>query len=56
LKREPRDAEREKEMRCPKCGRFSLKRSERGVTCSFCGRELSLGEEARYHLYELLRR
>ncbi len=56
MKKAAPDPEREKKMRCPKCGKFSLKRSERGVMCSFCGRELSPGEEARYHLYELLRR
>jgi len=47
--------EREREMKCPKCGRLSLKRSEKGVMCGFCGHQLSPGEEARYRLYELLR-
>ena len=50
------DTERVKEMKCPKCGKFSLKRSEKGVICGFCGYQLSPGEEARYRLYELLRR
>lgn len=42
-------------MRCPKCKKFSLKRSDAGVVCGFCGYQLSLGEETRYRLYELLR-
>src|SRR5438128_1274715 len=36
-------------MKCPKCGRSSLKRSEKGVMCGFCGHQLSPGEEATYH-------
>ncbi|HUK75248.1 MAG TPA: hypothetical protein VLU99_05590 [Nitrososphaerales archaeon] len=44
-----------KEMKCPKCGRASLKRKESGVACSFCGYVLSPGEEVKFRLYELLK-
>ena len=46
---------KESEMRCPGCKRFSLRRKEEGVACSFCGYRLTPGEEARYRLYELLK-
>jgi ribosomal protein L37AE/L43A len=46
---------KESEMRCPGCKRFSLSRKSEGVSCSFCGYRLSPGEEARYRLYELLK-
>jgi ribosomal protein L37AE/L43A len=42
-------------MKCPKCGRPSLKRKEVGVTCTFCGYVLSAGEEVKFRLYELLK-
>ena len=42
-------------MKCPKCGRASLKRKPTGVACGFCGYILSPGEEARFRLYELLK-
>jgi ribosomal protein L37AE/L43A len=44
-----------KEMKCPKCGRATLKRKENGVVCSFCGYILSPGEEVKFRLYELLK-
>ncbi|MDA4117148.1 MAG: hypothetical protein OK455_02270 [Thaumarchaeota archaeon] len=44
-----------KDMKCPKCGKNSLKRKDTGVTCNFCGYILSPGEEARFRLYELLK-
>lgn len=44
-----------KDMKCPKCGKPSLKRKEGGVTCGFCGYILSPGEETRFRLYELLK-
>ncbi len=46
---------KESEMRCPGCKRFSLRRKDEGVTCSFCGYRLAPGEEARYRLYEMLK-
>jgi ribosomal protein L37AE/L43A len=46
---------RSSEMKCPKCGRYSLKRRAEKVLCRFCGHELSVGEEARFRLYELLK-
>ncbi|MDG6926389.1 MAG: hypothetical protein JRN09_07520 [Nitrososphaerota archaeon] len=46
---------KESEMRCPGCKRYSLRRKEEGVSCSFCGYRLTAGEEARYRLYELLK-
>jgi ribosomal protein L37E len=46
---------KESEMRCPGCKRFSLRRKEVGVSCSFCGYGLSAGEETRYRLYEMLK-
>lgn len=46
---------KESEMRCPGCKRFSLGRKGEGVTCSFCGYTLTPGEEARYRLYEMLK-
>jgi ribosomal protein L37AE/L43A len=48
-------ANKESEMRCPGCKRFSLSRKDEGVSCSFCGYKLAPGEEARYRLYELLK-
>ena len=46
---------RSSEMKCPRCGRYSLKRRAEKVLCRFCGHELSVGEEARFRLYELLK-
>jgi ribosomal protein L37AE/L43A len=42
-------------MKCPMCGKLSLKRKENGVICSFCGYILSPGEEVKFRLYELLK-
>jgi ribosomal protein L37AE/L43A len=43
-------------MKCPKCGKPSLKRKESGgVICGFCGYALSPGEEVKFRLYELLK-
>lgn len=47
--------EKDSEMHCPSCKRFSLKRKEEGVFCGFCGYRLTPGEETRYRLYELLK-
>jgi endogenous inhibitor of DNA gyrase (YacG/DUF329 family) len=47
---------RELEMKCPKCGRFSLKQEEESVVCSFCGHQLSPGQEANFRLFQLLKR
>jgi ribosomal protein L37AE/L43A len=44
-----------KDMKCPKCARFSLKRKESGVVCGFCGYVLSPGEEVKFRLYEMLK-
>jgi ribosomal protein L37AE/L43A len=52
LQRNPNDS---KVMKCPKCGRASLKRKETGVVCSFCGYVLSPGEEVKFRLYEMLK-
>ena len=48
-------ADKESEMRCPGCKKYSLKRKEDGVSCSYCGYRLTPGEEARYRLYEMLK-
>jgi ribosomal protein L37AE/L43A len=48
----PADA---KEMKCPKCGKLSLKRKTAGVVCNFCGYVLTPGEEVKFRLYELLK-
>jgi len=45
----------EKEMKCPKCGWFSLTSSETGVKCRTCGYELSPGEVSKYRLYQMLK-
>jgi len=55
LSKPQRDARDTKEMKCPKCGKPSLKRKESGVVCGFCGYVLSPGEETRFRLYELLK-
>jgi ribosomal protein L37E len=52
LSRPPNDS---KVMKCPKCGKASLKRKESGVVCNFCGYVLSPGEEVKFRLYELLK-
>ncbi len=44
------------EMKCPKCGRASLKRRESAVTCTFCSYLLTPGEEVRFRLYEMLKK
>jgi ribosomal protein L37AE/L43A len=46
---------KESQMRCPGCKRFSLKRKDEGVSCNTCGYTLTPGEESRYRLYELLK-
>jgi hypothetical protein len=43
------------EMKCPKCGMFSLRITERGVGCKTCGYELSPGETDKYRLFQLLK-
>jgi ribosomal protein L37AE/L43A len=43
------------EMKCPKCGKFALKRGADKVHCRFCGYALTPGEETRYRLYEMLK-
>ena len=50
-----RDVRDSKEMKCPRCGKASLKRKETGVVCGFCGNVLTPGEETRFRLYELLK-
>ncbi|MDV3293671.1 MAG: hypothetical protein LYZ70_05320 [Nitrososphaerales archaeon] len=45
----------EQEMKCPKCGRFSLRNSERGIQCQTCGYELSPGEATKFRLFEMLK-
>lgn len=47
--------ERNQEMKCPKCGRFTLHKTEAGVGCKTCGYELSPGEVDRYRLFQLLK-
>lgn len=44
----------EKEMRCPKCGWFSLSGSEE-VKCRTCGYQLSPGEATKYRLFQMLK-
>ena len=44
-----------KVMKCPKCGKASLKRKDDGIICNFCGYILSPGEDVKYRLYELLK-
>jgi ribosomal protein L37AE/L43A len=51
----PNKSNDSKDMKCPKCGKLSLKRKENGVVCNFCGYVLSPGEETRFRLYELLK-
>jgi ribosomal protein L37E len=46
----------EQEMKCPKCGWFSLGSSDAGVKCRTCGYELSPGEAAKYRLYQMLKK
>lgn len=43
------------DMKCPKCGRFSLKGSDVIVVCGTCGYELSPGEATKFRLYRLLK-
>ena len=45
----------EQEMKCPKCGRFSLRGSDVEVKCQICGYELSPGEATKYRLYKMLK-
>ena len=52
LQKSPSDS---KEMKCPKCGKTSLKRKDDGVMCSFCGYSLSPGEQVKFRLHELLK-
>jgi predicted RNA-binding Zn-ribbon protein involved in translation (DUF1610 family) len=51
----PKPTSDSKEMKCPMCGKTSLKRKESGVICNFCGYILSPGEEVKFRLYELLK-
>jgi ribosomal protein L37AE/L43A len=51
----PTNDSKQKEMKCPKCGKSSLKRKDSGVICNFCGYALSPGEEVKFRLYELLK-
>ena len=46
---------RRDEMKCPKCGRFELRETPKGVTCRVCGYALSPGESDRFRLYKMLR-
>ena len=43
------------QMKCPKCGRFDLKETERGVACRVCGYTLTPGESDKFRLYKLLK-
>jgi ribosomal protein L37AE/L43A len=43
------------EMKCPRCGKYTLKRGAEKIGCRFCGYVLSPGEETRFRLYEMLR-
>lgn len=51
----PKPVDDSKDMKCPRCGKLSLKRKESGIQCGFCGYLLSPGEEVRYRLYEMLK-
>ena len=51
----PKPTNDSKEMKCPMCGKPSLKRKESGVICNFCGYILSPGEDVKFRLYELLK-
>jgi len=53
--RMPKPTEYSKDMKCPSCGKPSLKRKENGVICSFCGHILSPGDEVKFRLYEMLK-
>jgi DNA-directed RNA polymerase subunit RPC12/RpoP len=43
-----------REMKCPKCGWFSLRGTEE-VRCQTCGYQLSPREATKYRLYQLLK-
>ena len=43
------------EMKCPKCGRYSLHSVGEGVQCKVCGYMLSPGEVDKYRLFRMLR-
>lgn len=43
------------QMKCPKCGRFDLKETERGVSCRICGYTLTPGEGDKFRLFKLLK-
>ncbi len=45
----------EQDMKCPKCGRFSLRNSEMGIRCQTCGYELSPGEATKFRLFQMLK-
>jgi len=43
------------EMKCPKCGRYSLHSMGEGVQCKTCGYVLSPGEVDKFRLFKMLR-
>ncbi len=43
------------EMKCPKCGRFELRETPKGVMCRVCGYALSPGENDKFRLYKMLK-
>jgi len=45
----------DREMKCPKCGRYSLHVTGKGVGCRTCGYELSPGETDKYRLFQVLK-
>ena len=43
------------DMKCPKCGRYSLQASGEGVICKVCGYKLSPGQVDKFRLFKMLR-
>ena len=43
------------EMKCPKCYRFGLKETEKGIVCKTCGYTLNPGQTDKFRLYRMLR-
>jgi ribosomal protein L37E len=43
------------DMKCPKCGRFSLQVLGSGVRCKICGYDLTPGQVDKYRLFQMLK-
>jgi ribosomal protein S27AE len=44
----------DREMKCPKCGLYSLRDFQERIACSSCGYQLSPGEATKFRLFRLL--